>query len=213
MHQPSWKVVWTGALVASAIAVCAAQGPQPPTASAANATTAASAALAAKTSTTPAGYVIGPDDELSVVFWRDKDLSADVVVRPDGKISLPLLNEVQAAGYTPEQLRDRLDKAASKFVEEPNATVVVKAIRSRNAFITGNVAKPGTYALATNMTVLQLIALAGGLQEYADSKHIVVIRTENGRQQYHPFNYNEVVKQKRPRENIVLEPGDTVVVP
>jgi polysaccharide export outer membrane protein len=158
-------------------------------------------------------YLIGPGDKLSIVFWRDKEMSGDVVVRPDGKISLPLLNEVQAAGYTPEQLRVQLTDAAKKFVEEPNATVVVEEIHSRNAFITGNVAKPGTYPVSTNMTVLQLIALAGGLQEYADAKHIVIVRPENGRQQFYHFNYNDVVKQRHPDENIVLRPGDTVVVP
>ncbi len=160
-----------------------------------------------------ADYVIGPDDQLSIVFWRDKDMSADVVVRPDGKITLPLLNEIQAAGYTPEQLRLHLVEAASKYVEEPNASVVVKEIHSRNVFITGNVVKPGTYVLSANMTVLQLIAIAGGLQEYADDKKIVVMRTENGKQQQFKFNYKDVVKQKRPQQNIVLRPGDTVVVP
>jgi polysaccharide export outer membrane protein len=147
------------------------------------------------------------------VFWRDKDMSGDVVVRPDGKISLPLLNEIQAAGYTPEQLRVRLTDAAKKFVEEPNATVVVQEILSRNAYITGNVAKPGTYSVSANLTVLQLIALAGGLQEYADAKHIVIVRAEDGRQQFRQFNYQDVVKQKHPDQNILLQPGDTVVVP
>jgi polysaccharide biosynthesis/export protein len=158
-------------------------------------------------------YVIGPGDMLSIVFWRDKDMSGDVMVRPDGKISLPVLNEVQAAGFTPEQLRARLMEAAGKFLEEPNATVVVKEIRSRNVFITGNVAKPATYPLNGEMTVLQLIAVAGGLQEYADSDNIVVIRIEGGHQQYHKFNYKDVVKQKHAGQNIVLKPGDTVVVP
>jgi polysaccharide biosynthesis/export protein len=161
----------------------------------------------------PPGYVIGVQDVLSIVFWRDKEMSADVVVRPDGKISLPLLNEVQAAGFTPEQLRANLTEAAAKFVEEPTATVVVKEIHSRNVYITGNVAKPATYPLSADMNVLQLIALAGGLQEYADAKNILVIRTEDGRQQYHKFNYKEVVKQVHPEQNIVLKPGDTVVVP
>ena len=161
----------------------------------------------------PADYVIGPDDQLSIVFWRDKDMSADVVVRPDGKISLPLLNEVQAAGYTPEQLRTQLVEAASKYVEQPNATVVVKEIHSRNAYITGKVARSGTYTVTVGMNVMQLIALAGGLLEYADEKNIVVIRNEGGRQQYHQFNYKDVVNQKRPQQNIALRPGDTVVVP
>jgi polysaccharide export outer membrane protein len=161
----------------------------------------------------PEGYVIGPEDALSVVFWRDKDMSADVVVRPDGKISLPLLNDVQAAGFTPEQLRAQLVKAASKFVEDPNATVVVKEIKSRKVFVTGNVAKPGTYPLGGEMNVLQLIAIAGGVLEYADTKNIVIMRNDNGRQQSFKFNYNDVIRQKRVEQNILLKPGDTVVIP
>jgi polysaccharide export outer membrane protein len=161
----------------------------------------------------PSGYVVGPQDVLSIVFWRDKDMSADVTVRPDGKISLPLLNDVEAAGFTPDQLRTRLIEAASKYVEEPNATVLVKEIHSRNVFITGNVAKPSTYPLNGDMTILQLIALAGGVLEYADADKIVLIRTENGRAQYHKFNYKDVVKQKSVQQNILLKPGDTVVVP
>jgi polysaccharide export outer membrane protein len=182
----------------------AAKAPQQPADAPADAT--ASVAL-------PAGYVIGPDDLLSVVFWRDKDMSADVVVRPDGKISLPLLNDVDAAGLTPDELRTKLTKAASKFVEEPNATVVVKEIRSRKVFITGNVAKPGNYPLNGDMTVLQLIAVAGGLQEYADSGSIVVMRTENGQQKSFKFNYKDVIKQRHVEQNILLKAGDTVVVP
>lgn len=163
--------------------------------------------------TPPAGYVIGPQDALSIVFWRDKDMSADVTVRPDGKISLPLVNEIQAAGLTPEQLRARIHDAAGKFVEDPNVTVVVREIHSRNVFIMGSVAKPGVVPLMNEMTVLQVIALAGGLQEFADSDKILIIRTENGRPQYHKFNYRDVVKQKNVEQNITLKPGDTVVVP
>jgi len=161
----------------------------------------------------PPGYVIGAQDVLSVVFWRDKDMSADVVVRPDGKISLPLLNEVHAAGLTPEQLRLKLNDLAVKYVEDPNASVVLKEIHSRNVFITGNVAKPSTYPLIGEMTVLQLIAMSGGLLEYADSGSIVVIRTVAGKQTFHKFNYKDVVKQKNTEQNILLTPGDTVVVP
>jgi len=161
----------------------------------------------------PPGYVIGAADVLSIVFWRDKEMSGDVTVRPDGKISLPLLNEIAAAGITPEELRVRLVEAAGKFVEDPDVTVIVKEIHSRAVFITGNVAKPGSYPLTNDMTVLQLIAVAGGLQEYADKKNIVVNRTENGRQQFHSFNYKDVVSRKRTTDNIVLKPGDIVVVP
>jgi len=161
----------------------------------------------------PAGYVIGSDDVLTIVFWREKDLSADVVVRPDGKISLPLLNDVVAAGYTPEQLRAQLVKTAAKFLEDPNATVVVKEIHSRKVFVTGQVGKSGSYPLTGDMNVLQAIAHAGGLLEYADGKNIVVLRSENGQERNFKFNYKDVVKGKNLQQNILLKPGDTIVVP
>jgi polysaccharide biosynthesis/export protein len=163
--------------------------------------------------TLPRGYVIGADDVLSIVFWRDKDMSADVVVRPDGKISLPLLKDIDAAGRTPDELRDILEKAAARFIQEPNATVVVKEIHSRKVFITGMVVKGGGFPLSSDMTVLQLIALAGGLQEYADAKNIVIVRKENGKERYFKFNYRDVIKQKNTQQNILLKPGDTVMVP
>jgi polysaccharide biosynthesis/export protein len=161
----------------------------------------------------PTGYVIGPEDVLSIVFWRDKELSADVVVRPDGKISVPLLNDVQAAGYTPEQLRGQVEKAAKKYIEDPSATVIVKAINSRKVHILGNVGKAGTYPLAGDMTVLQCIALAGGLQEYADAKNITIMRKEDGQDRAFKFNYKDVVKGKNLEQNIALKPGDTIIVP
>ncbi len=162
---------------------------------------------------TPADYVIGPDDVLTVVFWRDKDMSSDVAVRPDGKISLPLLNEVQASGLTPEQLRVQVTEAASKFVEDPTVSIVVKEIHSRKVFITGMVNKPGTYPLSGPTTVVQLIAMAGGVLEYADSKHITILRTVNGRETSLPFNYKDLAKRKNLKQNIELKPGDTIIVP
>lgn len=194
------------ALVLAAAASASAFGQQPSAGS-------ASAAPASPAAVVPAGYVIGPDDVLSIVFWRDKEMSADVVVRPDGKISLPLLNDVQAAGLTPEQLRAKLTEAAGKLMEEPTVAVGVKEIHSRKVFITGNVAKPGTYPLSGDMNVLQLIALAGGLAEYADSKNIVIMRNAGGQAESFKFNYKDVVKQKNVQQNILLKPGDTVVVP
>jgi polysaccharide biosynthesis/export protein len=161
----------------------------------------------------PPDYVIGPDDQLSVVFWREKDMSGDVVVRPDGKISLPLLNDIQAAGLTPDQLREKLAQAASKYVEDTTVTVVVRQINSRKVFITGSVAHPGPFALNTPMTVLQLIAVAGGLGEWADQKNITIMRVENGRPTTYHFNYREVVQGKNLTQNIPLKPGDTVIVP
>lgn len=161
----------------------------------------------------PPDYVIGPEDVLTIVFWREKDLSSDVIVRPDGRISLPVLQDVTAAGLTPEQLRDSLTKTAERFVEDPNVTVVVKEINSRRVFITGQVAKPGPYNLTSPMTIVQLIALAGGLLEYADGKNIVIMRTENANPVSYRFNYKEVIERKNLKQNIQLKPGDTVLVP
>ena len=163
--------------------------------------------------TPPPGYVIGADDQLSIVYWREKDMSADVVVRPDGLISLPLLNDIQASGLTPDQLRLAITQRATKFVEEPTVSVVVKAINSRKVFITGQVAKPGPYPLAAPTTVLQLIATAGGVSEYANKKKIVVVRKENGKESTLRFNYDDVMKGKNMAQNIELKPGDSVIVP
>jgi polysaccharide biosynthesis/export protein len=161
----------------------------------------------------PSGYLIGPDDQLSIVYWREKDLSADVVVRPDGLISLPLLNDVQASGLTPEQLRAAITEGATKFVEEPTVSVVVKAINSRKVFITGQVAKPGNYPIGGPTTVLQLIATAGGIGEYADKGKVSIVRRENGKDHSFRFNYEDVMKGKNLSQNIELKPGDTVIVP
>ena len=161
----------------------------------------------------PPGYVIGPEDVLAVVFWREKDLSVDAAVRPDGRITVPLLNDLPAAGLTPDQLRERIQTAAAKFVEDPSVTVVVKAINSRKVFITGNIGKSGQYPLAGPTTVMQLIAMAGGLHEFADSDKILIMRTEDGKQVAKRFNYEDVREGKNLNQNIELQPGDTVIVP
>lgn len=161
----------------------------------------------------PPGYVIGADDVLSVLFWREKDLTTDVNVRPDGKITLPLLNDVQAAGLTPEQLKENVTKAASQYVQDPNVTVVVKAINSRKVFVQGAIGKPGPYPLMAPTTVMQLIATAGGVNEFAHADQILILRTTNGKQEAIKFNYKEVSKGRKLSQNIELQPGDTVVVP
>jgi polysaccharide export outer membrane protein len=161
----------------------------------------------------PADYVIGPDDVLTVIFWREKDMSADVGVRPDGRISLPLLNDVQAAGLTPEQLRLNVTQAATKYIEDPTVTVVVKQINSRRVFITGQVSKPGPYPLMGPVTVLQLITIAGGVLEYSDSENISIVRTVNGKPTRMRFNYKEFTRGKNLAQNIELRPGDQVIVP
>jgi polysaccharide export outer membrane protein len=165
------------------------------------------------TAVVPVDYVIGPDDILSIVFWRDEAMTTDVVVRPDGKISLPVLNELQASGLTPEQLRERVIASALKYFAEPSVHVVVKQINSRKVFVTGEVAKPGTYALSSPMTVIQLLALAGGLNEYAKKNDIAVIRTENGRPRRYPVKYGDIIKGNNLQQNIELKVGDVVIVP
>ena len=173
-----------------------------------------SAGAGAAEVTAPPDYVIGPDDQLSIVFWRDKDMSADAAVRPDGKISLPLLNDVQAAGLTPQQLRDRLMEDAKRYIEDPNITIVVRQINSRRVFVTGEVAKPGPYPLIGSTTILQILATAGGLREYADEKNILVLRPAGkGRTETFRFNYKDVAKHRNLTQNIELKPGDTIVVP
>jgi polysaccharide export outer membrane protein len=192
------------ATVASAQSAAATKSAAPPSAKAADST---------NVPPPPPGYVIGADDVLSILYWRDKDMTTDVQVRPDGMISLPLLNDIAASGLTPSQLRDRLMEESQKLMEDPNVTVVVKQINSRKVYITGQVGKQGPYPLNGSTTVLQLIALAGGLGEYADSKNIVLLRTENGRQVAHKINYKDVVSGKKLNQNIELKPGDTVIVP
>jgi polysaccharide export outer membrane protein len=160
----------------------------------------------------PAGYVIGADDLLSVRFWGDNQLSTDVVVRPDGKISVPLLNDVQAAGLTPEQLNAALEKAASKFISDANVTVIVREVRSRKVYVLGQVARPNPVPLNGDMNVLQVLTTVGGLLEYADKDNITIVRLENGRERRFKFNYNQVIKGKNVQQNILLQPGDTVIV-
>lgn len=161
----------------------------------------------------PPDYVIGPGDVLAILFWRDKELSYEVVVRPDGKISMPLLNDVHAAGLTPEQLRMKIDEEARKYISDPTAAVIVKGINSRKVYVAGQIGRPGEYPLLGPTTVLQLIALAGGPVEFSKSDKIMIVRMESGREVIYPFNYKEVIKGKRLRQNIQLKPGDTIIVP
>jgi len=157
-------------------------------------------------------YVIGPEDTLHISVWKEPDLTVTLPVRPDGKISLPLLDDVQAAGMTPIQLKASISEKLKKYVADPRVTVVVTAMNSQRVFVTGEVVHTGVVVLLPNMTVLQVLANAGFTQ-FADLKHIYILRTENGQPVKHPFNYKEVVKGRRAEENITLKPGDTVVVP
>ncbi len=165
-----------------------------------------------QTGASPADYVIGADDTLHVSVWKEPDLTATLPVRPDGKISLPLLNDVPAAGLTPMQLAASITEKLKKYISDPRVTVVVTAMNSRRIFVTGEVNHPGAVPLLPGMTVLQALSSAGFTQ-FANVKAIYLLRTENGRQVKLPFNYKDVVKGNHPEQNIMLKPSDTIVVP
>jgi polysaccharide export outer membrane protein len=156
--------------------------------------------------------VIGSEDTLHVSVWKEPDLTATLPVRPDGKISLPLLNDVQAAGLTPMQLASDLTTRLRKYVSEPQVTVVVTQMNSQKVFLLGEVLHTGAVPLSPNMTVLQVLSTAG-FSQFANTKGIYILRTENGKQDKLPFNYKAVVKGEHMEQNILLKPGDTVVVP
>lgn len=157
-------------------------------------------------------YVIGADDTLHISVWKEPDLTETLPVRPDGKISMPLLNDVIAAGLTPLELKDSISEKLKKYISDPRVTVVVTAMNSRRVFVTGEVNHSGPIALLPHMTVLQALAQAGFTQ-FANPKAIYLLRTQDGRQAKLPFNYKDVVKGNHPEQNIELKPGDTIVVP
>jgi len=163
--------------------------------------------------TSDPGYIIGPDDMLQISVWKEPELSGAVPVRPDGKISIPLVDDVQAAGLTAVDLSAQITEKLRKFVTGPHVTVIVTAINSRRVYVLGEVVRPGGFALLPDMNILQAISDAGGLTQFAHSKKVYVLRTEGGKQVKYPFNYSKVLKGESPEQNIALKPGDTIVVP
>lgn len=158
------------------------------------------------------GYRIGPQDVLQIDVWKEPEITRTIPVRPDGKISLPLLNDVQAAGLTAMQLANSIRQGLTKFLTNPQVTVTVTQINSLRVFLTGEVTRPGALTLLPNMTVLQAVA-SSGFTQFARLNSIYVLRVEGGRQVKYPFHYKDVVKGKRAEENILLKPGDVIVVP
>jgi polysaccharide export outer membrane protein len=161
----------------------------------------------------PSEYIVGEADVLRVNVWKEPEVSQTVIVRTDGNISLPLINEVKVSGLTPLQIQNMVAEKLKGFLNNPQVTVTVTDIRSKRAFITGEVARPGGYSLNAQTTVLQLIAQAGGFTPFARRDGIVVLRTEEGKQLRLKFKYKQVVQGKNTEQNIALHPGDTVVVP
>jgi polysaccharide biosynthesis/export protein len=157
------------------------------------------------------GYVIGPDDTLYISVWKEPDLTETLPVRADGKISMPLLNDVQAAGLTPMQLGAALTDKLKKYVSDPRVTIVVTQMNSQRVYVTGEVLHPGAMNLTPNMTVLQALSSAGFTQ-FANTKGIYVLRNERGNETKLAVNYKKLIKGEG-GQNIALKPGDTIVVP
>jgi polysaccharide export outer membrane protein len=186
----------------------------PPASSAAkNAAGADDTTPAAIPATTDPAYMIGPQDVLDINVWKEPDMTRVVPVRPDGKISLPLINDVQAAGSTPQQLAATVTDKLRKYLTDPQVTVIVTQINSQRVFVIGEVLRAGAFPFVPGTTVLQVLANAGGFTTFANVKKIHVMRRVNDKLTELPFNYREVLKGDNPDQNIKLEPGDTVVVP
>ena len=167
----------------------------------------------AQTATEDPAYKIGAQDVLKIDVWREDQLTRTVPVRPDGKITLPLLNDIQAVGLTPMELAAIIRDELKKFITNPQITVSVTEINSRRIYVNGEVNKPGAYQLLPHMTVLQALSGSGGFTTFARVKSIYVLRNVNGKAMRIPFNYKEAIKGKNVDQNIELQPGDVIVVP
>jgi polysaccharide export outer membrane protein len=175
--------------------------------------TQSASSTAAKAATDDPNYIIGAQDMLDINVWKEPELTRLVPVRPDGKISMPLLNDVTAAGLTPTQLASQITESLKKYVTNPQVTVIVSQINSQRVYILGEVNRAGAYPLLPAMTVLQALSSAGGFTQFAKEKSIYVLRPVNGKQEKFPFNYKDVVAGKKSEQNILLRAGDTIVVP
>ena len=214
--KSTWKAAVAALILIGSIALAQA-APQPAAGSASDKTASDKTASDKATnavSTSQAGpeYVIGPEDALHIAVWKETDLTASLPVRPDGKISLPLLDDVQAAGLTPKQLADSITEKLKKYLADPRVTVVVTQINSKRIYLVGEVMHVGATPMLPNMTVLQALSSAG-LNQFANTKRIYVLRTANGKQQKLPVNYRKLVKGEQIEQNYLLQPGDTIVVP
>jgi len=189
---------------------------QAPDGSSANAKSSAgsSAVPAAGTKAHDASYVIGNDDKLAISVWKEPDLTKDIPVRSDGKISLPLVGEIQAAGLTPLQLEAEISNRLKSYITVPEVTVIVEAINSKKYNMLGMVGRPGTYALTLSTTIMDAIAAAGGFKDFAKTKGVYILRRNaDGTQTRLNFNYKEFIKGKNLSQNIKIEPDDTIIVP
>jgi polysaccharide export outer membrane protein len=184
-----------------------------PTGPASAAPMAPSGTTAATGSPLPYEYRIGAGDALQISVWKEPEASGAVVVRPDGMISTPLIKEIQVAGLTPTQAQNLITERLVKVIQEPDVTIVVTGMNSKKIYLMGGLKKVGPIPYTYSMTVMQAISEAGGLSDYAKRKKIYVLRNENGKETKFPFNYDDVLKGNHMEQNIMLLPGDTLVVP
>jgi polysaccharide export outer membrane protein len=203
--KQTWKATVSTLLLVSSMAF--SQSAAPAAGGSSPDTSAPSAAAAAGPS-----YVIGPDDVLHIAVWKENDMTATLPVRPDGMISLPLLNDVQASGLTPMQLAASLTERLKKYIADPRVTVVVTQINSKRVYLVGEVSHSGSMSMLPNMTVLQALSSAG-MTTFANTKKIYILRMQNGKQQKMPVDYRKLVKGEQMDQNYVLQPGDTIVIP
>jgi polysaccharide biosynthesis/export protein len=158
-------------------------------------------------------YLIGPNDILSIYVWKEPELTREVTVMPDGRVTFPLAGEIVAQGQTVTQLKKAITQKLEKYVTAPEVTVIVKESKSQMIYTIGKVARPGPYPLISSMTILQALSAAGGFTEWADQKNIVIVRRQAGKEIQIPFNYKEFTSGQNLDKNILLQPGDTIVVP
>jgi polysaccharide export outer membrane protein len=158
-------------------------------------------------------YVIGPEDVLYIHVWREEALSRTVPVRMDGNISLPIIQEIKAAGLTPLNLKEGLTERLKEFIESPNVSVTVMEANSYKVYISGQVRTPGVYRLRSETSLLQMIPMAGGFAEWANQKKILIIRKEGGKEKRFTVNYKKILTGKDPESNVILKAGDTIIVP
>jgi polysaccharide export outer membrane protein len=196
--------------------ICYSQNPEPaasPAQSAApTAAVPAPSAPSTASGTASSSYVIGPSDMLTVTVWKEPTLSGNILVRPDGMITMSLIGDVQASGLTPLQLADQITAKLKKFIQDPNVSVVVGEVRSKVIYLLGEVGKKGPVEMTSGMTLLDAIAAAGGLTDYANAKKMYILRDEAGKHEKILLHYKEALKGDS-QFNLILEPGDTIVVP
>lgn len=171
------------------------------------------AAPAPVSATDDPDYAIGPGDMLNISVWKEVELSGTVPVRPDGKVSLPLLNDVPAAGTTPSKLASTITERLREYLTDPRVTVIVTATNSRRIYLIGEVVRPGAIPMLPSMTVLQALSTCGGFSPFANIKKMYVLRNENGKQIKLPVNYKAAISGQAPDQNVALKAGDTIVVP